>query len=106
MPGDFNIDRQGQLLWGLHVVRPRRPEPDSVPRSIFSDEADRLDKYYDQIAWFETDQKRRLNVEYLNRGGSFDFLPFLYRDLKMAAGQMQYRMSDHYPLRVEFACRK
>ncbi len=106
--GDFNIDRQGQLLWqaftssGLVVPN----ELDAVPRSIFSAEADRLDKYYDQIAWFETDQKRRLNLEYLNRGGSFDFLPFLYRDLGMAAGQMQYRMSDHYPLWVEFACRK
>jgi endonuclease/exonuclease/phosphatase family metal-dependent hydrolase len=106
--GDFNIDRHGQLLWqaftssGLVVPN----ELDAVPRSIFSDEADRLDKYYDQIAWFETGNQRRLNLEYLERGGSFDFLPFLYRDSNMPAGQMQYRMSDHYPLWVEFACQK
>ena len=106
--GDFNIDRQGQLLWqaftssGLVVPN----ELDAVPRSVFSKEADRLDKYYDQVAWFETDQKRRLTMEYLGHGGSFDFLPYLYRDLAMPAGQMQYRMSDHYPLWVEFACRK
>jgi endonuclease/exonuclease/phosphatase family metal-dependent hydrolase len=104
--GDFNIDRQGQLLWqaftssGLVVPN----ELDRVPRSIFSKEADRLDKYYDQIAWFETGNKRRLTLDYLDTGGSFDFLPHLYRDHDMPASQMQYRVSDHYPLWVEFAC--
>jgi hypothetical protein len=80
--GDFNIDRQGQLLWqaftstGLTVPN----ELDRVPRSIFSKAADRLDKYYDQIAWFITHKKRRLNLDYRDKGGSFDFLPFLYRE--------------------------
>jgi endonuclease/exonuclease/phosphatase family metal-dependent hydrolase len=106
--GDFNIDRQGQLLWqaftstGLTVPN----ELDRVPRSIFSTEADRLDKYYDQIAWFVTGQKQRLNLDYQGAGGSFDFLPLLYRDHKMPASQMQYRVSDHFPLWVEFACKK
>jgi exonuclease III len=105
--GDVNIDRQGQLLWqaftstGLTVPNAL----DRVPRSIFSTEADRLDKYYDQVAWFEDGGKRKLNLQYLG-GGSFDFAPFLYRDLNMAKNQMQYRVSDHYPLWVEFACRK
>lgn len=104
--GDFNIDRQGQLLWqaftstGLTVPN----ELDAVPRSIFSAEADRLDKYYDQVAWFETDTVRRLHMRYLGKGGSFDFSRFLYRDLEMPKSQMQYRVSDHYPLWVEFAC--
>jgi endonuclease/exonuclease/phosphatase family metal-dependent hydrolase len=106
--GDFNIDRHGQLLWqaftSTGLVVPNAL--DAVPRSIFSGEADRLDKYYDQIAWFETGKKRRLNMEYLDNGGGFDFLPHLYRDVGMTAGQMQYRVSDHYPLWVEFACRK
>jgi endonuclease/exonuclease/phosphatase family metal-dependent hydrolase len=106
--GDFNIDRHGNLLWqaftSSELVVPN--ELDRVPRSIFSSEADRLDKYYDQIAWFETGGRRRLNLEYLGNGGSFDFLPFLYRDKAMPARQVQYRVSDHYPLWVEFACRK
>jgi len=104
--GDFNIDRHGQLLWqaftSTGLVVPN--ELDDVPRSIFSNEADRLDKYYDQIAWFETGKRRRLNLEYMGSGGGFDFLPYLYRDLDMPAGQMQYRVSDHYPLWAEFAC--
>ena len=105
--GDFNIDRQGQLLWqaftatGLMVPN----ELDAAPRSIFSTTANRLDKYYDQVAWFETDNMRRLQMQYLDKGGSFDFTRFLYRDLAMPKSQMQYRVSDHYPLWVEFACR-
>lgn len=105
--GDFNIDRHGQLLWqaftssGLIVPN----DLDRVPRSIFSTESDRLDKYYDQIAWFETGGRRRLDMTYVT-GGGFDFLPHLYRDVGMGAAQMQYRISDHYPLWVEFACRR
>ena len=105
--GDFNIDRQGQLLWqaftSTQLTVPN--ELDRVPRSIFSTEADRLDKYYDQVAWFETGDERQLHLDYLGNGGSFDFVPFLYRDLNMPKSQMQYRVSDHYPLWVEFACR-
>ena len=105
--GDFNIDRQGQLLWqaftssGLTVPN----DLETVPRSIFSTEADRLDKYYDQIAWFETGGERRLELQYLKAGG-FDFLPHLYREVGMTPAQMQYRVSDHFPLWVEFACRR
>ncbi|MFV0276774.1 MAG: endonuclease/exonuclease/phosphatase family protein, partial [Parahaliea sp.] len=60
--GDFNIDRRGDDLWqaftstGLTV-------PDDlhrVPRTLFSDPANPdLDKFYDQIAWFETGSKKR-----------------------------------------------
>ncbi len=45
--GDFNIDRFGSPLWeSLIVTGLTVPEVlDQVPRSIFFDEADRLDKY-------------------------------------------------------------
>jgi endonuclease/exonuclease/phosphatase family metal-dependent hydrolase len=102
--GDFNIDRHGSLIWqafastGLTVP----PALDAVPRSIFVKEADLLDKYYDQIAWFEEGSaKRQLNVD-CTAGGHIDFVPLLYRDLGMEPRQMQYRVSDHYPLWVEF----
>jgi exonuclease III len=101
--GDFNIDRHGSLIWqafastGLTVPAIL----DQVPRSIFFDEADRLDKYYDQIAWFETGNRRQLNLECV-AGGSIDFVPHLYRDLGMTRQDLQYRVSDHYPLWVEF----
>lgn len=63
--GDFNIDRRGSSIWeafastGLTVPL----DLDEVPRSIFSEKAARLDKYYDQIAWFETGKKRQLNLD-------------------------------------------
>lgn len=104
--GDFNIDRRGSPLWeafvstGLMVPN----ELERVPRSIFQADAQSLDKYYDQIAWFDTGTTRKLNLEYLN-GGGFDFVPHLYRDIGLSKSKMQHRVSDHYPLWVEFACR-
>lgn len=105
--GDFNIDRHSDALWqaftstGLTV-------PDSlhaVKRSIFASDGDStLSKYYDQIAWFETGSRRKLNME-LSTAGSFDFVPFLYSELQMPKSSLQHRVSDHYPLWVEFHCR-
>ena len=105
--GDFNIDRQGSLLWQAFTSRELVVPNDleTVPRSIFATQAGNLDKYYDQIAWFETGGKRRLNMTYL-RGGGFDFVPRLYRDIGLSKSAMQHRVSDHYPLWVEFECRK
>lgn len=104
--GDFNIDRRGSPIWeafastGLTVPLAL----DQVPRSIFFDEADRLDKYYDQIAWFDTGKKRQLNLDCTD-GGYIDFVPHLYQDTGMSRQNMQYRISDHYPLWVEFVAR-
>jgi endonuclease/exonuclease/phosphatase family metal-dependent hydrolase len=104
--GDFNIDRRGSPLWeafvstGLMVP----PQLELVPRSIFQTDVHRLDKYYDQIAWFDTGTKRKLNLQYLH-GGGFDFVPHLYGDIGLNKTKMQHRVSDHYPLWVEFACR-
>lgn len=103
--GDFNIDRHGSLLWqafastGLMVPN----ELDNVPRSIFAKEASNLEKYYDQIAWFDTGDNRKLNMKMLN-GGGFDFVPHLYKDIGLKKSSSQYRVSDHYPLWVEFEC--
>lgn len=104
--GDFNIDRHGSLLWqafastGLYVPQ----DLETVPRSIFATKAGSLDKYYDQIAWFQHGGSRQLTMRY-RRGGGFDFVPFLYKDIGMDNAQMQHRLSDHYPLWTEFECR-
>jgi endonuclease/exonuclease/phosphatase family metal-dependent hydrolase len=103
--GDFNIDRKGDPLWqaftstGLTVASGL----ENAPRSIFADpDEPTTDKYYDQIAWFETAQeKRRLSLEYLS-GGFVDFLPFVYTDTSLTRSAISYRVSDHYPLCVEF----
>ena len=105
--GDFNIDRQTDDLWtaftstGLTVPAAL----DAVRRSIFASESEpQKEKYYDQIAWFETGSRRKLNLDYVT-GGGVDFVPHLYSELGMSRASMQHRLSDHYPLWVEFNCR-
>jgi endonuclease/exonuclease/phosphatase family metal-dependent hydrolase len=102
--GDFNIDRHDDPLYraftstGLTVPAALN----TVRRSIFADPGQpTLDKYYDQIAWFTQGHARLMNMELLAAGG-FDFVEHLYRDVGMSKAQMQYRVSDHYPLWVEF----
>jgi len=103
--GDFNIDRRGDPLWqaftSTGLTTP--PDLDAVPRSIFSHaESPSTNKHYDQIAWFEGDDgKAQLNMTY-RRGGYVDFLPFVYRELDLSKSAVSYRVSDHYPLWVEF----
>lgn len=105
--GDFNIDRKGDKLWqaftstGLEV-----PEAlNKVKRSIFADDDDtELEKYYDQIAWFTSGKKRRLNMTF-DSAGMVDFVPFLYQDKGFSKSTVQHRLSDHYPLWAAFDCR-
>lgn len=104
--GDFNIDRKGDELWqafvgtGLEVPA----ELNQVPRSIFAKPGEaHKEKYYDQIAWFTKGKRKLLNLA-LRNAGTFNFVPLLYTDVGMTKQSLQYRMSDHYPLWVEFDC--
>jgi endonuclease/exonuclease/phosphatase family metal-dependent hydrolase len=104
--GDFNVDRRGSPLWqaftstGLVV-----PEVlHTVPRTLFSDPAAAdTDKFYDQIAWFEGARDALIDLTFASAGG-FDFLPFFYRDAGLSKTSISWRISDHYPLWVEFRC--
>lgn len=102
--GDFNIERRGDDLWeaftstGLSVPA----ELHAVPKSIFDDESDPNDKFYDQIAWFTLESGSiALDMDY-QTGGYFDFLPFVYTDFNLTKNSISYRISDHYPLWAEF----
>jgi endonuclease/exonuclease/phosphatase family metal-dependent hydrolase len=103
--GDFNIDRRGDLLWqaftstGLTVP----DDLNRVQRSIFADpHHPALDKYYDQIAWFQRGSGSiALSMNY-NQSGGFDFLPHVYNNTHLSKNSISYRISDHYPLWVEF----
>ena len=44
---------------------------------------------------------RDLSMEYA-RGGGFDFLPHVYAGTGLTRNSISYRISDHYPLWVEF----
>jgi endonuclease/exonuclease/phosphatase family metal-dependent hydrolase len=102
--GDFNIDRKDDDLWkaftstGLHV-----PDDLNVAKTIFADPNEPENgSFYDQVAWFETGSgKQRINVTF-NQGGNFDWVPLVYTELGLPNSQVQWRVSDHYPLWCEF----
>ena len=106
--GDFNIDRQGDALYqaftstGLFI-----PEDlQRVPRTLFSDPVHpNLDKFYDQIAWFPQVQGRPAFSLRYNRGGGFDFIPWVLMSRGLDKGGLSWRISDHYPLWAEFMVR-
>jgi endonuclease/exonuclease/phosphatase family metal-dependent hydrolase len=100
--GDFNIDRSGDPLYeafvgsGLHVPA----DLVGAPRSIFGG-----GKFYDQIAWFMESTSATappaLTMRYRN-SGYVDFPDVVYPG--MTRSQLQWRLSDHYPLWAEFDC--
>ena len=92
--GDFNIDTRGDnplfnafVSSGLYV-------PDALLnlKTTFNTDP----KHYDQIAWFRDD----LDLLYRGRAGVIDFAGSVYQNLSM--NSMSFRVSDHYPLWVEF----
>jgi endonuclease/exonuclease/phosphatase family metal-dependent hydrolase len=100
--GDFNLDRLGDPLYQAFVSTGLFPptELNSVPRTIFDNDNSR--HFYDQIAWFSAPDGSSLlqSMNYTHHGGSFDFVPHAFADLSRT--QLSWRISDHYPLWVEF----
>jgi hypothetical protein len=100
--GDFNLDRLGDPLYEAFVSTGLWPpaELNRVPRTIFH--SPKSPHFYDQIAWFSDTRDRSLlrSLAYTRRGGSFDFLPHVMAGRSPA--QVSWRISDHYPLWVEF----
>ena len=100
--GDFNLDRLDDPLYQAFVSTGLFPpaELNSVPRTIFDNDKSR--HFYDQIAWFSNADGQPLlrSLTYTRRGGSFDFVPYAFQDLTRT--QLSWRISDHYPLWVEF----
>jgi exonuclease III len=102
--GDFNIDRAGSPLFDAFTAT-GLTTPDVLvdqPRTIFDDPGDSSDdNFYDQIAWFTTGQGALIDLEPL-RGGNFDFMPHDYTDKNLTRSSISFRVSDHYPLWLEF----
>lgn len=97
--GDFNIDRQRDEAWEAFASTGLRApkELNDAPRTIF---ASGKNKFYDQIAWFAGEHDApELALNYNGRAGYFDFTQvFPAEDLV----GLSWRLSDHYPLWVEF----
>lgn len=103
--GDFNIDRQGDPLWKAFTSTGLTTPSllNAVPRTIFSDpNKPETNKFYDQIAWFETQAGVEKLSASFSTAGFVDFLPYVYTDKKLSKRSISYRVSDHYPLWAEF----
>ncbi|MHA2025458.1 MAG: endonuclease/exonuclease/phosphatase family protein [Candidatus Thorarchaeota archaeon] len=101
--GDFNIDREGDIYYekfiagGLEIHQHFH----DLPRTIFDigKPADKM-KYYDQIAWYTgNDDKPALTLEF-QKGGYFNFTDYVFNGIENK--QLEWRMSDHFPLWAEF----
>lgn len=93
--GDFNIDRrQGNPLFdafvetGLWVPLPLQSVKTTSGREA---------KHYDQIAWFQGED---FGLKPSGRAGVIDFAGAVYQE--MTTGRVSPRVSDHFPLWVEF----
>jgi hypothetical protein len=75
----------------------------AVPGSIFADPNNpTFNGFYDQVAWFtHKSGEFALSMEYAGKR-SFDFLPHVYTETGLTKNSISHRMSDHYPLWVEF----
>lgn len=92
--GDFNIDDRGENPLFKAFVSTGLIVPDQLLnlRTTY----DTKPKYYDQIAWFMSD----MGLIYDGRAGVIDFAGAIYKEL--SPKDMSYRVSDHFPLWVEF----
>jgi len=102
--GDFNIDRAGSdgyeafTSTGLTVP----DELMNLPRTIYDDPGESDDdSFYDQIAWFRSGGEALIDLK-IRAGGNFDFQPFVYTGVGLSRRSMAARLSDHFPLWVEF----
>ncbi|HCT30158.1 MAG TPA: endonuclease [Bacteroidales bacterium] len=101
--GDFNIERKDDKLFkaftstGLSAP----PELNEAARSIFNKLA-----FYDQIAWFQETKKNNTTIDTINlkykAGGNYDFTAKSMTSLKLPLKELSYRISDHFPLWIEF----
>lgn len=101
--GDFNIDRKDDPLWQAFTSTGLTPAPglELLPRTLSSSLAHPdLKSFFDQIAWFQTVKGKPYLTLTHRKSGNVDFQGAVFTDLDR--NQLSWRMSDHYPLWVEF----
>jgi hypothetical protein len=72
-----------------------------VPRTVGDTTAEH--SYFDQIAWFTKGNRSALTLNYSGRAGGFMWTDYVLEDLPRR--RKEARISDHYPLWVEFLLR-
>ena len=98
--GDFNIDRWNDPNWQAFTGQGLTPPQElfDVPRTIF--DKPKAHSFFDQIAWFTKGNREALTLSYIGSGGGFRWTDYLLKDLSNT--EKSWRISDHYPLWVEF----
>lgn len=93
--GDFNVDdRKENSLFQAFTSRGLVVPPELLNlKTTFGTKP----KYYDQIAWFMGE----LDLIYNDKAGVIDFSGAVFKELTKL--QMSYRVSDHFPLWIEFS---
>ncbi|WP_225850235.1 endonuclease/exonuclease/phosphatase family protein [Streptomyces sp. HPF1205] len=107
--GDMNIGSEEDPLYKAFTSTGLRPPAElrKVPRTVFT--SDTRDAFYDQIAWFhEEDGNGRghrpvLSMRFTGNAGFVDFGGPILSARRMSLHDLSWRISDHYPLWVEFA---
>ena len=100
--GDFNLDRLDDPLYQAFVSTGLWPpaELNHVPRTIFDN--DKTSHFYDQIAWFSAPDGSPCSVTDLHRARRLVRLRPLRLRQGLSRTQLSWRISDHFPLWVEF----
>lgn len=100
--GDFNLDRVGDPMYEAFLSTGLWPPAalNAVPRTVFDN--DREHHFYDQIAWFTspTGDSRLSGMTYAGHAGGIDFTPHVFQGMDRT--ELSWRVSDHFPLWVEF----
>lgn len=104
--GDLNIDRQNDPLYQALTSTGLQPPAGlhHVPRTVFDDPDPAAPPdhrhFYDQIAWFvDAPGVPALSLQYQN-AGMFNFAGGIIPATTTL--QLSWRISDHFPLWVEF----
>jgi endonuclease/exonuclease/phosphatase family metal-dependent hydrolase len=92
--GDFNIDTRGNDPLFQAFISTGLIVPDELLGSKTTYGTD--SKFYDHIAWFMSE----MDLNFNNRAGVINFAGAVYQELTLR--QMSHRVSDHFPLWVEF----
>lgn len=102
--GDFNIDREGSGLWQAFTSTGLTTPPEIAKPRIIGGEP--LAGFYDQISWFTEDKdgaEPLLSLRYTGEAGMFDWSETVLANSGMTKTQKSFRISDHFPLWVEFS---
>jgi endonuclease/exonuclease/phosphatase family metal-dependent hydrolase len=93
--GDFNIDERGDNPLFQAFVSEGLVVPEALQN--LKSAIGTTPKFYDQIAWFMGDDMR---LQFSGTAGNVDFAGAIFQEL--TPQEMSFRVSDHFPLWVEF----